>query len=79
MRTFFRLAGSMVAVTGVAAALAATGGQASAVTGAHESRALSTGNNILTSVAVASGSNAWAVGWVAHGVPARTLVEHWNG
>jgi hypothetical protein len=43
------------------------------------SPAISTGDNILTSVAVASDSNAWAVGSVAHGAAARTMVEHWNG
>ena len=79
MRTFFRLAGSVAVVAGTAAMLAMTGGQVLAATGAPESLAVSTGSNILTSVAVASNSNAWAVGWVAHGVPARTLVEHWNG
>lgn len=37
-------------------------------------------DNILTGVAVTSGSNAWAVGfYVLNGTVARTLIEHWNG
>jgi hypothetical protein len=79
MRTFFGLASGVIVATGAAAMLATTGGQALAATGTAVSPSISTGSNILTSVAVASSSNAWAVGWVAHGVPERTLIEHWNG
>jgi hypothetical protein len=79
MRTFIRLAGGAAIAAGTAAMLAMTGGPTLAATGAPMSPAVGTGNNILTSVSVASNSNAWAVGWVSHGVPARTLVEHWNG
>src|SRR6266699_3411654 len=35
--------------------------------------------NTLTSVAVVSASDIWAVGWQANGGPSQTLIEHWNG
>jgi hypothetical protein len=78
MRTFFRLVGGVVVATSMAVMVATTGGQALAATGAA-APASTTGSNILTSVAVASGSNAWAVGWVASGNAAHTVVERWNG
>jgi hypothetical protein len=35
--------------------------------------------NTLTSVAVVSANDVWAVGWQANGGPSQTLIEHWNG